>query len=214
MVRTSDAAVIHEVPYYAQWESPELVREIITGEVEAAEDPRWGQSGARTPEEYGWWSWRLCGVACLRMALDHWWGVSPAAMRLAEECETAGAYVRDGDGLRGLIHMPFADYVRRRWGLSAEARELTPEEIAGLSAAGHLVMLSVHPGIREPAAPEPARRGGHLVLAVGAGPEALVIHNPSGFTGHSQAFAQVPWADFGRWYAGRGIVLGPPTGAR
>ncbi|MEU6234322.1 C39 family peptidase [Kitasatospora sp. NPDC047058] len=204
------AAVVHDVPYYAQWESPGLVREIVGGAVSAADDPRWGESGAATPEEYEYWSWRLCGVACLRMALDHWWGVAPTAMKLAAECLEAGAYERDGERLRGLIHTPFAGYVRERWGLAAQARELTPGEVAAEVAGGRLVMLSVHPAIRDPEGPDPQRRGGHLVLAVGTTGTALVIHNPSGFAGVSQAYAHVPWRQFDRFYAGRGIVLGPP----
>ncbi|MEU4581176.1 C39 family peptidase [Kitasatospora aureofaciens] len=206
------ARVVHEVPYRAQWESPELVRDIVDGRLDAARDPRWGQSGAATPEEYSWWSWRLCGVACLRMALEHWWGVTPTAMALAGECVAAGAYVRDGESLRGLVHTPFAEYVRRRWGLTARAAELTPAEVAAEVADGRLVMVSVHPSIREPNGPEPVRRGGHLVLAVGATETALLIHNPSGFPGESQAFARVPRRSFGPFYAGRGIVLGPPGG--
>ncbi|MEV0535238.1 C39 family peptidase [Kitasatospora sp. NPDC050463] len=208
------AAVVHEVPYYAQWESPELVREIIEGSVGAADDPRWGQSGAATPEEYAYWSWRLCGVACLRMALDCWWGVAPPQVELAAECLAAGAYERDGERLRGLIHTPFAAYVRERWGLAAQARELTAEEVAGEVTDGRLVMLSVHPEIRAPDGPEPHRRGGHLVLAVGVTGTALVIHNPSGFAAESQAYAHVPWRRLDRFYAGRGIVLGPPERAR
>ncbi|MGW1176400.1 C39 family peptidase [Kitasatospora sp. NPDC002543] len=205
--------VVHEVPYLAQWESAELVREIVDGRLDASADPRWGQSGAATAEEYAWWSWRLCGVACLRMALAHWWGVNPSAMALAEECVAAGAYLRDGEGLRGLIHAPFAEYVERRWGLAARARELTPADVSAEVADGRLVMVSVHPSIREPHGPEPVRRGGHLVLAVGATDTALLIHNPSGFPGESQSFARVPWRSFERFYAGRGIVLGPPEGA-
>ncbi|MFI8084725.1 C39 family peptidase [Kitasatospora sp. NPDC086009] len=208
------AAVVHEVPYYAQWESPELVQEIIDGSVGAADDPRWGQSGAQTPEDYAYWSWRLCGVACLRMALDRWWGVAPPQVPLAAECLAAGAYERDGERLHGLIHTPFAAYVRERWGLAAQARELTADEVAAEVTAGRLVMLSVHPAIREPEGPEPHRRGGHLVLAVGVTGTALVIHNPSGFAGESQAYAHVPWRLFDRFYAGRGIVLGPPAHGR
>ncbi|MFE2724062.1 C39 family peptidase [Kitasatospora sp. NPDC059327] len=207
-------AVVHEVPYYAQWESPDLVREIIDGSVDASDDPRWGQSGADTPEAYAYWSWRLCGVACLRMALDRWWGVAPPQVALAAECLAAGAYTQDGERLHGLIHTPFAAYVQERWGLAAQARELTAGEVAAEVAAGRLVMLSVHPAIREPGSPEPHRRGGHLVLAVGVTGTALVIHNPSGFAGESQAYAHVPWRRFDRFYAGRGIVLGPPDRAR
>ncbi|MEK8171966.1 hypothetical protein NKH77_29120 [Streptomyces sp. M19] len=66
-------------------------------------------------------------------------------------------------------------------------------------------MLSVHP--RSASWTRRRRRGGHLVLAVGATPDAVVIHNPSGFPGRSQRFAHVPWADLERFYAGRGVVL-------
>ncbi|WP_441247321.1 C39 family peptidase [Kitasatospora sp. McL0602] len=206
---TNDTTV-HQVPYYAQWESPELVPDILAGTSLAADDPRWERSGAVSAEEYEYWSWRICGVACLRMALDHWWGIAPPAVTLAEECRAAGAYVRHPDGrLDGLIHAPFATYARERWGLHAEARApLTADELPGLLAAGQLVMLSVHPSIRT-LDPHPPRLGGHLVLAVGSTPDALVIHNPSGFPGDSQQFAPVPWDDLPRFFAGRGIVLGP-----
>ena len=206
---TSGSEIIHQVPYYAQWESPGLVREIIGGQLSAADDPLWGQSGAATPEEYEYWSWRLCGVACLRMALDFWWGMAPPPVTLAGECLDAGAYVRNGERLDGLIHAPFAAYASERWGLAAQSRpELPAEDLPGYLVQGRLVMISVHPAVRT-LGPEPVRRGGHLVLAVGATADDLVIHNPSGFAGESQEFARVPWTDLPRFYAGRGIVLGP-----
>ena len=74
-------------------------------------------------------------------------------------------------------------------------------------------MISVHPTIRT-LEPAPVRPGGHLVLAVGADDDALLIHNPSGFPGESQQFARVPWRDLERFYAGRGVLLGPPTPRR
>ncbi|KJK55847.1 hypothetical protein UK12_26045, partial [Saccharothrix sp. ST-888] len=110
--------------------------------------------------------------------------------------------------LDGLIHAPFATYAHQRWGLAAEARSpLDAEELPALLEAGRLAMLSVHPSIRT-LDPQPPRAGGHLVLAVGADEGHLFIHNPSGFPNGSQSFARVPWADLGRFYAGRGIVLG------
>ncbi|MHC0431525.1 glutamate ligase domain-containing protein [Streptomyces sp. O3] len=216
--QTTHPSVTHPVPYYAQWASPELVPAIIGREISAAEDPLWHAYGADSPETYEWWSWRLCGIACLRMALDHWRDATrepapPTAMALAEECVKAGAYVkRDDGGLDGLIYAPFADYVRERWGLHAEARpDLPATAISEHLAAGQLVILSVHPSIRT-LAPEPPRKGGHLVLAVGATPDQVVLHNPSGFPSASQQFHEVPWEDLDRFYAGRGVVLGPPQG--
>jgi hypothetical protein len=201
------STVIHPVPYYAQWESADLVPAIIAGTMDAADDPLWQKSGAASAEEYAFWSWRLCGVACLRMALDHWRQTVPPALVLATECVEAGAYVRHEDRVDGLIYAPFTAYVQRRWGLRAESRpELPASEVRAEVAAGALVMLSVHPSIRA-LDPEPPRRGGHLVLAVGATQEAVVVHNPSGFPGRSQQFVHILWTDLARFYAGRGVVL-------
>ncbi|MFB7631514.1 C39 family peptidase [Streptomyces sp. NPDC056149] len=206
--RPTPSTLIHPAPYYSQWASPELVPAIIAGTVEAAEDPRWPEYGADNPEEYAWWSWRLCGMACLRMALAFWRHPVPTAMDLATACLDAGAYVRHEDGLHGLIYAPFASYVERHWGLLAQSRpELPREELPALIGAGRLVLLSVHPAIRD-ADPEPPHRGGHLVLAVGVTPDHVVIHNPSGFPGRSQEFAHVDWPTLDRVYAGRGVVLG------
>ncbi|MFI0982073.1 C39 family peptidase [Streptomyces sp. NPDC021093] len=201
--------VVHPVPYYSQWASPELVREIVTGGLSATRDPKWASYGASSPEEYDWWSWRLCGMACLRMCLAHWGQPVPTAMELAAGCERAGAYVRREDGgLDGLIYAPFARHVEASWPLTAECRPgLDVSEIPQLLAKGRLLMLSVHPSVRE-LHPSPPGRGGHLVLAVGATPDALLVHNPSGFPGESQEYARIPWADLDRFYAGRGVVLG------
>jgi hypothetical protein len=203
--------VVHRVPYYAQWESAGLVAEIIGGARDAADDPLWQKSGAASAAEYAFWSWRLCGVACLRMALEHWGHEVPPALVLAAECVEAGAYVRRGDRVDGLIYAPFAEYVQRRFGLFAASRpELTAQDVREHVAAGGLAMLSVHPSIRG-LGDEPPQRGGHLVLAVGVTQDAVVIHNPSGFAGSSQQFVHVPWAGLARFSAGRGVVLGPPA---
>ena len=42
-------------PYYSQWESAELVPRFIDGSLRPAEDPRWADSGAQTPEQYEYW---------------------------------------------------------------------------------------------------------------------------------------------------------------
>src|SRR5882757_382345 len=205
------ATTLHKVPYYSQWESAALVPEFISG-TSAAEDPLWQKSGADTAQEYAFWAPRMCGMACLRMTLD-WLGQQvPPSVPLVREALEAGAYVRTGDQVQGLIYAPFADWAVRRFGLHAQARpDLPADQIHAEVAAGRVVLLSVYKTIRT-LDPEPPQRGGHLVLAVGAGPEAVVLHNPSGLPGRSQQFHHVRWADLDRFYAGRGVVLGSPTG--
>lgn len=198
----------HQVPYYSQWESAALVPEFISG-ASAATDPLWQKSGADSPEEYALWAPRICGMACLRMTLD-WLGHEvPPSVPLVREALDAGAYVRDGDNVQGLLYAPFVHWVADRFDLHAQCRQNLPaSDIQAEVAAGRVVLLSVHKTIRT-LDPAPPQRGGHLVLAVGAGPDAVVIHNPSGLPGHSQTFHQVPWRDLDRYYAGRGVVLGP-----
>jgi Peptidase_C39 like family len=191
------------VPYYSQWESALLVPEFITGARSAADDPLWQKSGAASAEEYAFWSWRLCGVACLRMALDHWQQSVP----LVRELQEAGAYVRDGDEVKGLIYRPFAEYVTGRWGLYARpVPELPLADIRREVADGRLAVVSVHKTIRT-LDPAPPGKGGHLVLIVGADQESVTLHNPSGLPGRSQEYAPVSWTALDRFYAGRGVVL-------
>ncbi|MGI9004497.1 MAG: C39 family peptidase [Pseudonocardia sp.] len=206
-------SVRHQVPYFSQWESPQLVPLILGGAMSAADDPLWSLSGASTPAAYEFWSWRICGMACLRMALSYWRGVEPPTVTLAQECLDAGAYVRRPDRVDGLIYAPFCSYVRSRWSLEVgSCPELPTDQLASHLSAGRLIMLSVHARVRNPQT-EPPRRGGHLVLAVGATTEHLFVHNPSGLPGDSQEFAAIPWPRLERFSARRGVVLGPGAGA-
>ncbi|MEU5424910.1 C39 family peptidase [Streptomyces olivoreticuli] len=198
----------HRVPYYSQWESAALVPDFVTGIRAAAQDPLWQQSGADTAQEYDFWARRMCGMACLRMALDFWDHPVPPSVPLVRDFVEAGAYVLQGQEVKGLIYQPFADHVESRWGLNARsAPQLSVDQVAADVRSGKLVMLSVHPSIRT-LEPAPPGRGGHLVLAVGATSEHVLIHNPSGLPGRSQEFAPVPWQDLPRFFAGRGVVLG------
>ncbi|WP_282697647.1 C39 family peptidase [Streptomyces sp. CC208A] len=204
----SERSTIHQVAYYAQWESPDLVPDFIAGTRSVRDDPLWQKSGAADRDEYAFWADRTCGIACLRMALDHFGEHVPPVMELVSELSDAGAYVRDGDTVHGLVYRPFAEYVTRRWtALTATIHtDLDETEIADAVHAGSLVVISVHKTIRT-LPPEPPSRGGHLVLSVGADTEALYINNPSGLPGHSQHAHRVPWADLPRFYARRGVVL-------
>lgn len=197
----------HPVPYYSQWESAALVPEFLAG-LDAAADPLWQKSGADNPREYAFWAPRMCGVACLRMALDFWGHQAPPSVPLVRELCEAGAYIREGDTVRGLIYQPFAEHVKAQWGLDARSvPDLPLEQIPATIASGRLALLSVHNTIRTPELPPPGK-GGHLVLAVGAGEEGVIIHNPSGLPDASQEYATVAWEHLDAFYARRGVIIG------
>lgn len=203
----SEPGSLLDVPYSAQWESPELVADIIAGRMSASEDPLWFRSGARDRHEYEFWSWRACGMACLKMALRYWTGRDHPLVVLAKEATEHGAYIMREDSVDGLIYRPFTRYVVDRFGLGARSRPaLSLDEMVDSVEAGSLVMASVHPHIRWPGSTPPGT-GGHLVLVLGHAGDEIVLHNPSGDRPHTQAFARVRRAEFVRYFAGRGIIL-------
>lgn len=202
-----NASEIPDVPYFAQWESADLVPLILSGQIRASDDPLWAQSGATSPDEYEFWSWKACGVACLRMILKWWTGETPAAMALVRECRAAGAYVVSGEKVQGLIYAPFCGYVRDRWNLGARVvTEIELSEVSSLLGPEQFAILSVHPSIRDPTH-RPPGRGGHLILAVGSDKERLIVHNPSGLPSRSQRFVGHDLDTMSRFFAGRGIII-------
>lgn len=206
-------SVTHRVPYVSQFASPDLVEGFVTDVVPLSTDPRWAETGARDVVQYAWWARRMCGMACLRMVLGSRGAEAPPLVTLAEECARHGGYVRHDDGrVDGLIYAPFARWVAGRFGLQAEVRTSLPlDDVRALVEGGALVMASVHPWVRWPDR-EPPARGGHLVLVVGTTPDGLLVHNPSGLPGESQAYAELKPARFEAFYAGRGVVFSPPRG--
>jgi hypothetical protein len=202
---------VSAVPYFAQWESAELAQRFVDGSLDLADDPRWAASGARTAEEYRYWARKVCGLACLRMILAGRGLPVPPVMALVDLALSWGAYIPRGDRVAGLIYQPFADWVAADYRITAEvAPDLPLAAIAAAAAPGTPVIASVHPWIRWPAR-TPPERGGHLVLVTGSAAGELTLNNPSGLPGHSQQGARIPMADFGRFYAGRGMLVTVPV---
>lgn len=208
-----------DVPYVAQFASVDLIDAIIHKRVPAADDPRWACSGARSVEEYALWSDAICGMACLAMILLAERGEAPPLIDLARRCTDYGGYtLRDGE-IDGLYYAPFLAFAEAEFGLTGEiADPLRLDDIDRALEAGRWVIASVGSAIRY-GRPEAARRGGHLVVVLGHDPreQMLFLHNPSGHTPESQAYARVPRAVFEAHFAGRGMLLSathPATGPR
>jgi hypothetical protein len=131
----------------------------------------------------------------------------PPVIRLVEQALAWNAYVRDGDRVEGLIYKPFADWVGHDYGISATVvPDLTLDQVYTSASPAAPVIASVHSWIRWPDR-TPPHTGGHLVLVTGAAGGVLRLHNPSGLPGESQRDAQVPVADFARFFAGRGLIV-------
>jgi|HubBroStandDraft_4_1064222.scaffolds.fasta_scaffold354048_1 hypothetical protein len=195
------------VPYFSQWESPELVGRFVDGSLRSRDDPRWAASGAATPQEYEYWASKVCGLACLKMIMASRDLPVPLTMRLVERALAWRAYVPDGERVAGLIYRPFADWVTAEYAIAVKvAPDLPLADLAAAASPATPVIASVHPSIRWPER-TPPERGGHLVLVTGAADGLLRLHNPSGLPDRSQKDTLVAVPDFARFYAGRGLFI-------
>lgn len=195
------------VPYVCQWATPELAAALIADRATLADDANWALSGARDRAEYIEWANHVCGMACLKMVLTHRDGDAPPLLELARRSLPYGAYVREGERIKGLIYAPFVDYVREQFALEAEVRVgVEVETLPQLLAQRRYFIASVHPGIRRPEQ-TPPQRGGHLVLVTAVEGNGVTFHNPSGDSPATRQQVTLPLSHFGRFFAGRGIAI-------
>ncbi len=199
--------------YFAQFESRQLIPDIISGKLHPADDPLWHMSGAADQNEYGRWSSHICGMACLKMLLAQWKKQIIPTFELMRQCREYGGYVVNEDGsIKGLIYRPFVAYIEAAFGLEAEVKEQTPiEDIYELLDRGYVYIASVHPSIRTPEA-TPPKQGGHLVYVFARNDQRqeIVFHNPSGHTVTTQENVHLSCDVFSRFYAKRGILIRVP----
>lgn len=203
------------IPYYAQFASPELIYAHIYEQFDARNDPRWHEFGTSDPEEYAFWCWRACGIACLKMLIEahHPTPQKLTMMELLRQGLELGGYrVHDKEGRfvdLGWYYQPLVE-LGKRYGLDGSVcRTLTLDELCVRVTRGELIIASVSPQIggREETIP---RRGGHLVLVHGiewdgATCTSLLMHNPSGRYPELRANAKIPYERFAAAFAGRGI---------
>jgi Peptidase_C39 like family len=197
------------VPYFSQWESPDLVEGIIGGTVHAGDDPNWKNSGAKTKGDYALWSAAGCGMACTKMLVAHVKKVTIPLVRLGEKCAEYGGYKLPLQDTQGLMYAPYVEYMDREFGLRAKVvLPLLPREIMYELGRANYVIASVSPKIRHPNT-TPSSKGGHLVLMLGYDLDKLefYFHNPSGFKQKTQQYATISFADFNKFFANRGIVV-------
>lgn len=197
--------VINAVPYYSQWESRQRVIDFISNTQSALDDPLWAGSGAACVEDYATWARHICGMACLKMLLACRTGRVHPTFHLLELAKQYGAYVIEGDDIRGMIYTPATEMLKHEFAVESRVvTDLEAHDIPSLISPGQFFIASVHPTIRWPER-EPPKKGGHLVLVTAATDDRVIFHNPSGDTPASQESVVMGLRDFGRYFAGRGI---------
>jgi hypothetical protein len=194
------------VPYRSQWTGIGCNAAVVGGADPCTTGP-WRTTGFADPDEYRFWSRRLCGLACLESLLAYWEiPHSDRAALLAEACEW-GVYARHPDGrVDGLTYAPFLRWISARFGVTGEVHgRIGLAELARTVSADSLAVASVSAEIRWPDRPND-RRGGHLVLLSGAAGERVWFHNPSGLDG-TAVDAELPLDVMERFFGGRGMTL-------
>ncbi|MDB5369426.1 MAG: hypothetical protein JWP20_984 [Roseomonas sp.] len=173
-------------------------------------DPLWAGSGARDLADYARWAEHVCGMACLKMILAARTGQAVPTLELARGCTAFGGYAEQpGGGIRGLIYAPFTRFVAARFGMAAEVVvDIGATDLPGILESAEFFLASVHPGIRWPDRPPPAK-GGHLVLVHAASAAGVVFHNPSGHDAATQEDVAMPLEVFASFFAGRGVAIHP-----
>ncbi|MFK0163611.1 C39 family peptidase [Rhizobium sp. NPDC090279] len=205
-----DARVKQRVPYFSQWETPDMTLAVVAEGAQTAllKDPLWALSGASSVEDYARWAGNLCGMACLKMVLAARTGKTLPIMDLAIGCKEYGGYVEEQDGrIKGLIYAPFVPFVRDRFNLEARVVTGIPvTEIGDILRQSQFFIASVHHSIRWPET-EPPAKGGHLVLVTALEEDMIRFHNPSGHIDATRENAEMPLEIFDRFFAGRGIAI-------
>ncbi len=214
---------IHQgVPYYSQWESPELVSKLVERKIRAEDDPKWKNSGAKNKLEYLNWSWSGCGMACFKMALEYFTGQKVPLVVLGKQCLVYGGYQMNqqafnrGDylhSLPGLFYKPFIRFIRHEYGLTGRvSRFLTVEQIAYEISRKNLVIVSVSADIADQQNYS-GSKGGHLILVNGYDlpKKQLIFHNPSGKNTKNQQLARINFQDFIRYFDNKGMVIFDPA---
>jgi len=202
--------VTQKVPYFSQWETPDMTLAVVAEGAQSAllKDPLWARSGARTVQDYARWAANSCGMACLKMILAARTGEIVPIVDLALACKEYGGYVEEPDGkIKGLIYAPFVPFVKDRFGLNARVvTGVSTGDVSDILVQSEFFIASVHHSIRWPET-EPPAKGGHLVLVTAADTGSIRFHNPSGHEAATRENVEMLPETFDRFFAGRGIAI-------
>ncbi|MBN2302926.1 MAG: hypothetical protein JXQ72_00525 [Anaerolineae bacterium] len=208
-----------DVPYYAQFASPERIYDYIHHGYDGTQDPRWQQFGADDPAIYAFWAPRICAVACIKMAVEAFYpNVQPPLWELVKAgLEVNGYRVRDSHGRwvdQGWYYHAQA-HLANAYRLEAAGQGyVSPLSVCRYIRAGWLVGATVSSDIGERPPVERLRYGGHVVLVYGfrwinSQPAHYYLHNPSGRFPELQSHAEIPAARFDSCFAHRLVALRP-----
>lgn len=176
--------------------------------------------GAKDSQEFSFWAWRDCGIACVKMILDSKVGSNKTMMQLTNEGISLGGYILYEEGEfvdKGWFHASLVKLLQKN-GVRAKSKKWQSlNSVAADLSHNKCVMLSVTIAGRSSILPdgsflpqEKATSMGHLLLATGlkmSGTEieGFFVHDPRGLQNY-QNDCWIPAATFTKIFSGRTIV--------
>ena len=177
--------------------------------------------GAKNSEEFTFWTWRNCGIACVKMILDaKKLGQKSNIMQLTREGIKLGGYITYLDGKfvdKGWFHHSLKALLNKYDLKSSIKKWQSIESVAVDILSNAFVIISVTvPGrshiINDGSfrAKKNAKYGGHLLLATGVKMngkkiEGIYVHDPRGLESY-QSHTWIPTQTFKRIFSNRTIT--------
>lgn len=198
------------VPYWSQFATPSLAKDILEKRLNPKDDPNWAVFGYETSAEAGYWATRQCGIVCVKMIIASQSDHSTVA-ELTDECVHMGGYDRTTD--TGWYYKPLAQLLTRHGVRAKTVSYLPVTMLAQVVANGSLVIASVNPQIIRGDNPiTNYTKSGHLVVVNGVEikqhrVKGFVIQNPSGKSASMRENAYITTEQFRKAYGERGIVV-------
>ncbi len=177
--------------------------------------------GAKDSDEFSFWAWRNCGIACVKMILDtHEKCHGKNMMKLTREGMDLGGYILyEGKNFvdKGWFHHSLVSLLQKYGSSAIMKKWQTIDSIATDILGNKSVIISVLvPGRKHIVEngsfkPKPnAKFGGHLLLATGIKMRGkkvvgLYVHDPRGLENY-QANTYILASTFKKIFSGRTIV--------
>jgi hypothetical protein len=177
--------------------------------------------GAKDSEEFSFWSWRNCGIACVKMILDAQKKPSKTMMDLTREGIALGGYILYENDVfvdKGWFHHSLVQLLNK-YGTKAKMKKW--QSIYSISRDvldNKLVIISVTVPGRSSISldgkfrmKKGGKMGGHLLLTTGVtlkngDVEGIFVHDPRGLQEYQQN-TWIPNEVFSTIFSGRTIVV-------
>jgi len=201
-----------KIPYESQFASPELTTDILNKKISAEKDPNWKNFGFDSKKEYSYWSWRICGISCIKMIFDYY---NPnnnnSIANLTKENLKLNGYDFKKD--RGWFFKQLFEQIKIHKLNGFIGSYFGIYLILNLVLNKKFFIASVNPStIRFDKNFTNKKPGGHLVLIIGFKIQnkkitGFFLNNPSGKSEKTRRQAFVPIKIFNKAYSNKGIAV-------